>query len=174
MKFTALDFEKANNEKTSVCSIGLSTFEDGVEVGHFYTLIKPFPFEFNYFCSQVHGISMYDVCEAPSFEEIYPLIYPFLNGNLVCHNYGADISSLRSLVSILPIDTPTPNIFCTLKLSRKLLKLQNYKLASVANHFKLGDFKQHNALDDARVCAEIFSRLYEINPEYVLNSAAEF
>lgn len=39
--FAAIDFETANNERTSVCSVGIVIYRDGKKVDDFYSLIKP-------------------------------------------------------------------------------------------------------------------------------------
>ena len=52
--FAAIDFETANNERTSVCSVGVVIVRDGEIVDTFYSLIQPEPNYYNYWCSQVH------------------------------------------------------------------------------------------------------------------------
>ena len=39
--FAAIDFETANNERTSVCSVGVVIVRDGEIVDSFYSLIQP-------------------------------------------------------------------------------------------------------------------------------------
>ena len=39
--FAAIDFETANNERTSVCSVGVVIVRDGEIVDKFYSLIQP-------------------------------------------------------------------------------------------------------------------------------------
>ena len=39
----AIDFETANNERTSVCSVGVVIVRDGEIVDTFYSLIQPEP-----------------------------------------------------------------------------------------------------------------------------------
>lgn len=39
--FAAIDFETANNERSSVCSVGIVVVRDGKMVDSFYSLIKP-------------------------------------------------------------------------------------------------------------------------------------
>ena len=39
--FAAIDFETANNERTSVCSVGVVIVKDGEIVDKFYSLIHP-------------------------------------------------------------------------------------------------------------------------------------
>ena len=45
--FAAIDFETANNERTSICSVGIVIVRNGKIVDSFYSLIQPEP---NYYC----------------------------------------------------------------------------------------------------------------------------
>ena len=58
--FAAIDFETANNERSSVCSVGVVIVRDGEIVDTFYSLIQPEPNYYNYWCSQVHGLCQED------------------------------------------------------------------------------------------------------------------
>lgn len=165
MIFTALDFETANRSRTSVCAVGISVFEDGLEREHFYTLVRPEPCQFEWFCTNVHGIRDYDVQNSPTFAELYPLIRGKLCGNIVCHNAPFDAGCLRALCDEFMLEKPEAKVHCTLALARRFLPLDRHKLDIVAAHFGLGNFKHHNALDDARICAEIFSRLIAMRGE---------
>ena len=77
-EFAAIDFETANNEPTSVCSVGIVIVRDGVMVDSFYSLIKPEPEYYNYWCSQVHGLTMRDTVNAPVFPEVWKQVEPIL------------------------------------------------------------------------------------------------
>lgn len=48
--FAAIDFETANNERSSVCSVGLVIVRGGEIVDKFYSLIKLEPVYYNYWC----------------------------------------------------------------------------------------------------------------------------
>lgn len=63
--FVALDFETANQYRTSVCSIGLVFVENNNIVDTYYQLIKPSPNYYAPFCTQIHGISQHDTQNAP-------------------------------------------------------------------------------------------------------------
>ena len=52
--FAAIDFETANNERTSVCSVGVVVVRDGDIVDTFYSLIQPEPNYYNYGCVVVY------------------------------------------------------------------------------------------------------------------------
>ena len=41
--FAAIDFETANEQRTSVCSVGVVIVRDGEIVDHYYSLIRPEP-----------------------------------------------------------------------------------------------------------------------------------
>ena len=65
--FAAIDFETANNERSSVCSVGIVIVRNGEIVDTFYSLIQPEPNYYNYWCSQVHGLCCDDTDAAPIF-----------------------------------------------------------------------------------------------------------
>ena len=46
--FAAIDFETANNERSSVCSVGVVIVRNGEIVDSFYSLIQPEPNYYNY------------------------------------------------------------------------------------------------------------------------------
>ena len=78
--FAAIDFETANNIRSSVCSVGVVIVRDGEVVNKFYSLIKPEPEYYNYWCSQVHGLSAEDTDNAPVFPEVWKQIGPLIEG----------------------------------------------------------------------------------------------
>lgn len=78
--FAAIDFETANNERSSVCSVGIVIVRDGEIVDKFYSLIKPEPEYYNYWCSQVHGLCTADTEDAPIFPEVWKQIEPKIAG----------------------------------------------------------------------------------------------
>ena len=50
----AIDFETANEQPSSVCSVGVVIVRDGEIVDSFYSLIHPEPEYYQWFCRQVH------------------------------------------------------------------------------------------------------------------------
>jgi DNA polymerase-3 subunit epsilon len=61
--FIAIDFETANQEPSSVCSVGVVMVRDGQIVDSFYSLIQPEPNYYNYWCQRVHGITQIETVE---------------------------------------------------------------------------------------------------------------
>ena len=69
--FIAIDFETANFEKSSVCSVGICIVQNGEIVDNYYSLIRPVP---NYYCQRcqdVHGLGPSDTNDAPEFPEVW-------------------------------------------------------------------------------------------------------
>lgn len=76
--FAAIDFETANNERSSVCSVGVVIVRGGKIEKKFYSLIKPEPEYYNYWCSRVHGLCITDTDDAPIFPEVWQQIQPLI------------------------------------------------------------------------------------------------
>ncbi len=89
MTFTAIDFETAN--KHYICSIGIVCVENNIIVDEYHTLVKPPNNTYNWYATQVHGITAEDTINAPSFIDIYPEIKKRLfNKTVVAHNEAFD------------------------------------------------------------------------------------
>ena len=65
--FAAIDFETANSERSSVCSVGVVIVRNNEIVDSFYSLINPEPNYYNYWCTKVHGLTSRDTDDAPVF-----------------------------------------------------------------------------------------------------------
>ena len=63
-----------------MCSVGVVIVKGGEIVDKFYSLIKPEPEYYNYWCSQVHGLSAEDTENAPVFPEVWKQIGPLIEG----------------------------------------------------------------------------------------------
>ena len=78
--FAAIDFETANNERTSVCSVGVVIVKDGEIVDKFYSLIHPEPDYYLYWNTRVHGLTREDSANAPVFSEVWIEVVPKFTG----------------------------------------------------------------------------------------------
>ena len=65
--FAAIDFETANQYRSSVCSVGIVIVRKGLIVDRYYSFIHPEPNFYTYFTTQVHGLTDADTNNAPSF-----------------------------------------------------------------------------------------------------------
>ena len=73
--FIAIDFETANQEPSSVCSVGAVLVRDAQVADSFYSLIQPEPNYYSYFCQRVHGLSQQDT-DAKSSDYYWPPCWP--------------------------------------------------------------------------------------------------
>ena len=118
--FAAIDFETANNERSSVCSVGVVIVRDGEIVDSFYSLIQPEPNYYNYWCSQVHGLCQEDTEEAPVFPRVWAQIEPLIEGlPLVAHNKPFDEGCLKAVFRVYQIPPVTDCCCCLWLLLRE-------------------------------------------------------
>jgi DNA polymerase-3 subunit epsilon len=156
MNFVAIDFETANASRSSVCSLAAVTVENGQIVRSAYSLIRPPMMKFDYRNIQIHGIHPEDVKDKPTFDQLWERIATHLENKIViAHNAAFDMSVLRSILQQYSIATPKLKHACTVQIAKKTWPgEENYKLSTLAQKFKI-DFEHHNALHDARTCAQI-------------------
>ena len=154
--FAAIDFETANSEPTSVCSVGVVNERDGVVAATFYSLIKPVPEYYDFWCSQVHGLTESDTRKAPVFPEVWAEIAPRLEGlTLVAHNKAFDESCLKAVFRMYQMDYPDYTFLCTLQQSRKVWPQGQHTLDVIAARCGYNLAHHHHALADAEACAAI-------------------
>jgi DNA polymerase-3 subunit epsilon len=155
--FAAIDFETANNERTSVCSVGVVIVRNGEFVDSFYSLIQPEPNYYNYWCTQVHGLTRNDTEEAPAFPEVWKQVEPLIEGlPLVAHNKAFDESCLKAVFRCYQMDYPDYEFFCTCVASRKAFPdAENHQLHTISELCGYHLENHHHALADAEACAAI-------------------
>ena len=155
--FAAIDFETANNERSSVCSVGVVIVRDGEIVGTYYSLIRPEPEYYSYWCSRVHGLRRDDTSDAPIFPAVWRKIEPMIAGlPLVAHNSPFDEGCLRAVFRVYQMDYPDYDFYDTLSASRRVMPhLANHQLHTVAAACGFHLDRHHHALADAEACAWI-------------------
>ena len=156
--FAAIDFETANSERTSICSVGVVIVRDGEMADRFYSLIRPEPDYYSYWCSQVHGLTSKDTKGAPLFPEVWKQIEPLIEGlPLVAHNKSFDESCLKAAFRCYRMEYPDYEFHCTCLASRRVFgqTLPNHQLHTVAARCGYQLNNHHHALADAEACAWI-------------------
>lgn len=155
--FAAIDFETANGQLSSVCSVGIAVVRNGVITDRFYSLIQPEPNYYSYSNSQIHGLTNEDTDKEAVFPYVWQQVEPLIEGlPLVAHNKGFDEACLKAVFKTYQMDYPDYRFYCTLQASRKQLKhLPNHQLHTVAEDCGYILTNHHNALADAEACAEI-------------------
>ena len=155
--FAAIDFETANNERTSVCSVGVVIVRAGELVDSFYSLIQPEPNYYNYWCTQVHGITRHDTESASAFPEVWKQIEPLIDGlPLVAHNKAFDESCLKAVFRCYQMDYPEYEFHCTCQAARRAFpNAENHQLHTISMLCGYRLENHHHALADAEACAWI-------------------
>ena len=160
--FAAIDFETANECRSSVCSVGVVIVRDGRIVDSFYSLIHPEPEYYQRFCQQVHGLSGEDTEDALVFPYVWEKIAPMIEGlPLVAHNSPFDEGCLKEVFRVYQMDYPDYEFYDTLSASRKYFgcRLPNHQLQTVAAACGYDLTHHHHALADAEACAHIAIKL---------------
>ena len=160
--FAAIDFETANECRSSVCSVGVVVVRGGVVADSFYSLIHPEPDYYQWFCQEVHGLSAEDTDDAPVFPDVWKKIEPLIGDlPLVAHNSPFDEGCLREVFQVYQMDYPEYEFFDTCATSRRVFghRLPNHQLQTVAAACGYDLTRHHHALADAEACAAIAMKI---------------
>ncbi|WP_137130209.1 3'-5' exonuclease [Rhizobium sp. FY34] len=155
MKTIAIDFETANEQRGSACSVGLAWIEDGRVVRVEERLIRPRDMRFSSFNIAVHGIRPEQVEDAGEFPEVMDeFIDDFVGATMIAHNAAFDFSVWRACLDLYRQSYPELSYLCSVKIARHVWpQLSSHKLNVLATHLGLR-FVHHNAAEDAAVCAQ--------------------
>lgn len=158
-RFVAIDVETANEDLASICQVGVVTFERGVVLEAWGTLVNPEDY-FNGINVSIHGIDEEMVRGAPPFPQIFDAVAGLLRDQVVVSHTPFDRIALdRVLGKYRLMDIP-----CTWLDSAKVVRRawnafsrSGYGLGNVCNAFGI-HFKAHDAVEDARAAGEIVLR----------------
>jgi DNA polymerase-3 subunit epsilon len=160
--FAAIDFETANECRSSVCSVGVVVVRGGEIVEKFYSFIRPEPEYYKWFCQRVHGLSEEETSEAPVFPHVWEKIVPIIEGlPLVAHNSHFDERCLKEVFRVYQMDYPDYVFHDTCATSRKHFSdsIENHELPTVAAACGFNLENHHHALADAEACAHIAMKI---------------
>ena len=155
MKTIAIDFETANEQRGSACSVGLAWIEDGAVVRVEERLIRPKDMRFSSFNIAIHGIRPEHVEDAGEFPEVMDeFADDFFGATMVAHNAAFDFSVWRACLDAYRQGYPELSYVCSVKMAQKVWPhLVSHKLNVLAQHLGLS-FMHHNAAEDAAICAQ--------------------
>ena len=156
--FAAIDFETANGNRSSVCSVGVVIVRNGQITETLHHLIRPTPNYYAWFCTNVHGMTYYDTIDAADFPTVWAEIAPKIAKlPLVAHNSPFDEGCLRAVHKAYSMEYPDYRFHCTCQASRRVFgrSLPNHQLHTVAARCGYDLQHHHHALADAEACAWI-------------------
>lgn len=148
-----------NAGEERITEIGAVKLKNLEVVGEFQTFVnpeKPIPANI----TELTGIDDSMVADAPLERDALHDFVEFCgNAPLVAHNAKFDMSFIRAGCTRCRIPYKADSID-TLALCRAIIpNKKSYTLDAMANHFKLGNFNHHRAIDDAKMLASIFISL---------------
>jgi DNA polymerase III subunit epsilon len=164
--FAALDVETTGLDayKDRVIEIGLLLFHydaEGalVEENAWNSLVNPgMPIPAS--STAIHGITDLDISSAPFFAELADSLEVLLtNRVMVAHNAPFDSSFIQEEYFRLKRSSPISEMADSLVLLRQAFpNLYSYSLGKAAFVFGMETGTAHRALDDARVCMQLFTK----------------
>lgn len=154
IRLLAIDFETADNGPDSACAVGLALVESGRIVEQCHYLIRP-PRQLILYTG-IHGIAWDDVADQPCFGDLWPEMRDLFDyaDVFAAHNARFDRRILQGCCTAHDIGAPSRPWLCTVKLARAAWNLRPTKLPDVCDYLGI-PLRHHDALSDARACAEI-------------------
>ena len=165
MKFAALDFETANYTDPSICAAGVAVFEDGRLQESLYWLIRP-PKGHGWFredFTAIHGLTWFDVCDAPEFPAIAPeLLLRLTAADLViAHNAQFDLRKLCGTLEHFGLPCPGFDVLCTYRTAQRVWpELPSHTLGALAEYIG-HQFDHHHAQADAEAAGRVLLALMQ-------------
>ena len=165
--YSLIDFETSGFHPGSarileVAVIKIDTF--GNILDEFTTLINPE--DGNVGRTDIHQITLRMVKNAPKLSEIVGELLEILDSSIVvAHNARFEENFLESAFREVGIKHPLMPTIDTLWLSRQVLDLPNYKLATVIDEFGYEFEDAHTALGDVRAIANVLPEMLKLCKE---------
>lgn len=160
-KIIVFDVETPNYSNDRICSIGVTTIEEGLVVHSKNYLVNP-ECNFDSRNISIHGIKPEAVINAPTFPVIWDIIgEDFLKNIVVAHNANFDLGVLKKTLIYYGIESSLLIYVDTLKIARKILKESaNHKLPTLCWYYDI-ELKHHDSGSDSHACANLLLNLIE-------------
>lgn len=160
-EYVAFDFETTDKDSAvcDVVEIGAVRVAHGAIVDKFHSLVRPGrPISAG--AGAVHGYTMADLAQAPTFPEVWPAFRAFVGDRvLLAHNAQRfDVPVLLRLAAGLP-GVEGLRFYDSLPVAKALITDGSAKLEVLADRFGIDKGREHHALDDARTLAAVYARL---------------
>jgi DNA polymerase-3 subunit epsilon len=141
----------------SAIAIGLVKYRDFEIIDTYYSLIRPPRLCIRHDFTEIHGLTVDDVKDAPKFNLLWEKdICGFIGQTtLAAHNAQFDMMVLSSVLEHYKLPIPELQYFCTYRLAQKTWpELKSHALTALGNNFGIV-YNAHNALDDAMTCGKL-------------------
>lgn len=165
-EFTVFDIETSGLDplKDEILEIAGIKLKGENELERFEALVQPrrvIPPE----SEKIHGLNeLYLLVNGHNIKNVVNDFLEFTkNSIIVGHNIKEfDWLFILNLTPKLGVPKPENQLIDTLELSRNLLRLPTYNLASVASHFGYKHENAHRAMPDVEINTKVFLRLMDL------------
>lgn len=159
MDYTFFDVETPNRFHDRICSIGLvRTDTQGNVLSKSSYYVNPEQ-GFDIYTRNVHGISLSDVRNAPTFDELWAqsLQEEISDSILVAHNASFDMNVLNKCLLAYEIPFFDALHLCTKNMAKRLsIPCSNFQLPSLCSYYGIELNNHHDSLADAIACEHVF------------------
>ena len=162
--FTAVDFETAT-AKRMICQVGIVVVKDGQIIHEESHLIQPPGNIYEQNTINIHGINPEETASSDTFDIVWEKIKVYFeNTTIVSHNKHFDEDALYKNLDYYGI---MPMGLAPFECTRELFG--GYGLADLCKAFGMPCDHHHEALFDARCCAQFYlNYLNGLEPDYTL------
>jgi DNA polymerase-3 subunit epsilon len=159
VNFAAIDVETANSDLSSICQVGIASFQDGALHNSWESLVNPED-DFDPICVSIYGIDAEKVRSSPKWAAVYSEVGPLLQGNIVaCHTAFDRVALLRACEksNLAHCECRWLDSAMVVRRAWPIFSRSGYGLTNVAAEFGI-PYRPHDALEDARCAGEILLR----------------
>lgn len=171
--FVAVDFETMTKNPASICAAGFVKVVNGVIHEQWYSLIKPVEDNMPETFTWLHGITYEMTASAPTYPTAHTKLREMLSDGspFVCHWTGADVRFAEAAQEHYSLKNCINETVDTYELS-------GMNLANACEHYGIDLGNHHDALCDARACAQLLLALQGLpieppKPEHYSNKFDE-
>ncbi len=171
--FAIVDIETTGSHANAngITEIAIYIHDGEKVVDEYQTLVNPKQ-EIPTFIQSLTGISNEDVKDAPTFEEVAPIIFDYLDGKIfVAHNVNFDYSFINHQLKREGFTLNCKKL-CTVRLGRKILPgLPSYSLGKLCRSLNIKIENRHRAAGDALATTILFKMLIDADEHQHIEDA---
>ena len=140
-RYIVFDVETPNRYNNRISAIGISVVENAKIIKEYFYFVNPGQ-RFDWFNTQLTGISAELVADAPTFPQLWKVIEPVMSSGM----------------------KPQVRGLCTVVMGRRLCPGISHRLNDLCDYYGIC-LNHHHADSDSRACAEILLRYMEMGAE---------
>lgn len=157
LTFNAIDVETANADRASICQIGIVHVQDGEVRDQWKSLVDPEDW-FDSWNVAIHGIDADDVRNSPTLPELREELRSRLRGSILVSHTSFDRVAFERAMTRYNLQQFQVTWLDSARVARRAwpdrYSRRGYGLKNIARDLGIS-FQHHDALEDARVAAEI-------------------